>query len=67
MIRVCTIMRICFGVTVLRADTVAQEKAVANMSPSPMTREFISRLVTAREEQMPRICRNTALSLMRPE
>ncbi len=61
-----TIMRIRSGVTFLSADTVALDMAVTKMSPSPMIKVLVMRLVTAKAEQMPKIWRKTGFSSQTP-
>ncbi len=55
------------GVILRRMDTVILDMAVTKMRLKPMMRVFTSRLVTARAEQIPRICRKMGFSFHSPK
>lgn len=63
MIRVCIIIRTLRGVCALSAEIVKFERASENVTPKPIIRLFISKFVTASEEQIPSICFQTEFSL----
>jgi hypothetical protein len=55
MINVSTIIRMRAGRTFLSIETKSAENAVVNINPSDITNVFLTALVTARAEQIPRI------------
>lgn len=59
-------MRIRMGVRFLSKDTVRDDMERVKMRPAFITMVLTRRLVTARVEQMPRICLSTGLSFQRP-
>ena len=67
MIRVSTIIRIRPGMYCRRTETVRFDSPVTKTSPAHMTTVFLSTLVTARVEQIPRIWTNTGLLTPMPE
>jgi hypothetical protein len=60
-------MRILGGVTFLRIDTVTLDMEVTKMRLKLMMKVFTIKLVTARAEQIPSICRKTGFSFHKPE
>ncbi len=61
MISVSTIIRTRAGIHFRRIETDRLDMAVAQIRPRHMTTVFVTTLVTASVEQMPRICTNTGL------
>ena len=59
-------MRIRMGVMFLSKDTVTEDMDRVKIRPAFITMVFTRRLVTARVEQIPKICLSTGLSFQRP-
>jgi len=61
MMVICTIMRMLPGMWLRIRDTKKLEKAVTSVSATHITRDTFMLEVTARAEQIPRICRAMGL------
>ena len=66
MIKVCTIIRMRMGVYFRKRETVSDDIQTVKIKPTSITSVFTIRLVTAKVEQMPRICLSTGLSFHNP-
>jgi hypothetical protein len=64
--RTWTIIRIRAGVTFLNRETVTFDMVATKIRLSPMIKVLINKLVTARAEQIPRICLKTGFSSQIP-